>query len=55
MYSDVLDRNLWMSFTFNPCNYMIEVNVENINKKYEMLNYNWGNLYIFIKKIAISV
>ena len=40
--SEVLQRQLWMDFRFDPCDYSMEVNLENINKKFELLQYQWG-------------
>jgi hypothetical protein len=40
--SKVLGRNLWMNFTLDPCNYRMEMNLENIQQKYALLGYEWG-------------
>jgi hypothetical protein len=31
-----------MNFTLDPCNYRMEMNLENIQQKYALLGYEWG-------------
>ncbi|XP_060596420.1 uncharacterized protein LOC132750448 [Ruditapes philippinarum] len=50
VYSEVLDRNLWMNFTFDACNYRMEVNLENLQQSFHLLNYEWGKIQKFTTK-----
>lgn len=47
--SDVLQRNLWMEFNFNPCDYLLEISLENINEKIGLFNYQWGKCSLYTK------
>ncbi|XP_053400990.1 uncharacterized protein LOC123541000 [Mercenaria mercenaria] len=43
--SKILGRNLWMNFTMDACNYHMEMNLENLQQKHLLLNYEWRTLH----------